>query len=243
MNRRSEGPYRVLAVLLLVGVAAFAGAQRETGTLIYVHLSDLLMIGAQRVYAAHLEADLGVGIELHDHAASAMTYETATRKLQIDPALIEVLRNADVVTVLFNFRGRSGYCVTGAGEQAYGTSLEEDRAVFDAFLTEPTRLVDPECTVVRIVNAPVLPKLLDLWHDQNTVEVCLEGWIALNGQLKEAADAFGILLVDVFTAWNGETGLEDAQEFFTVDRQHVGRAGDEALAGLLRASGYAPLRP
>lgn len=213
-------------------------AEGEAWDLVYI--GDSWLPEASRIFGQHIEADLGVEVRMWQRNAARALFATSKMK----NGEWELLRDAEVIVVHLDgpTSVEGGFCLNVDGERGYGIEPEAFRAEADAFLSELTRLADPETTIIRIGLIAILPGMVDLWAERDVVEECTAGWIALNQQWTDAAAAHGIATVDVLAAWNGPDGTRDAPvSYFRDEIGHMSDEGAAAAAALMRAMGYAPL--
>ncbi len=87
--------------------------------------------------------------------------------------------------------------------------------------------------------------IYDYEKELGIFEECLPWWEAQNEAIAEMAAERGLLLADVFTAFNGTDHLEDPRDkgYISDDGEHTNEAGRMAIADVFRALGYEMIVP
>jgi hypothetical protein len=231
------------AAAVLVGMSAIpAGASDqspEKWEIVYIGTSWLPE--ATRLFGEDIEADLGVDVTLGQRNEGDVGF--AARKLR--DGQWDIVKDAEVIVVsIYETTRTPGYCTDASGDTPFRVPPERFRADIDAFLSELTRLANPETTLIRLSTQAVLPHFRELWAERGVEADCVAAWIELNDQWRAGAAAYGIPVVDVQAAWNGPDGkIEAPREYFVDDGGHLSPEGARAAADLMRETGYAPRAP
>lgn len=223
---------------------------------------DLVIIGDSsmwrlgKAFAAQIEADVGVKVELHDLAnryGSAVTVLNAlgVNGTEGDGILPGVLKNAEVVVMFvspmdsidpqnphdlekcFLFQAPE-LCPEDAFAQ-YITDLE-------AIWAEIFKLRDGQPIILRatdIYNPIVRP-----WTLKKVMEPCTACWENMNNAAKKAAEAYDIPFLSRYDAFNGATHLEDPREKGLIDDdgEHPTDLMGQESAAMLSEMGYDPVK-
>lgn len=219
----------------------------------YVALGDSYPAGygAERpyvdYYAEHMEADLGVRVEIHNFARTGLSSSELLGQLRDDEELREAIRDAEVITIWIgwnDFRESLGqyYAGTCGGPENLDCILESATRLnenMDAILDEILNLANPRDTLIRIADAGIPPVFMATWiqHDwfETLQESCFEVW---RDHLVEAADQRGITVVHTYYVLNGPGGIEKIMGIYQSDGIHFNDKGQRLIADLHREAGY-----
>lgn len=187
------------------------------------------------LYAAYIEADLGVKVKVQNLGSRSETDGTLLWKLQKDEIVRAKVSEAEVVTVW-----------TAAKDVFYG-------------LTWPLLDCEPKVEALRETLGPIIAEILALRAGQRTIVRLLEyyNWVgllrqkgllekklpcfeALNELVHQVGSQYGVAVAPVAEAFNGPEGDHDPGEYGYIDDLgfFLSPEGDAAVADLLREVGY-----
>jgi lysophospholipase L1-like esterase len=204
-------------------------------------------------YAAYVEEDLGVEVEIQNLAVGGETTRSLLANVQKYPWYREPLQEADVILIsagggdfpCLETRFFAGECGGVDNQDCLRQQLEESQAEWDALLVEISSLADPRVTLIR----PIIPRVLEYYarayQDQpEDVEVYNSYVVALYEHLAQSCAEQGIPVLDLYALYDGPNADPYVPEIpGTGDGVHVSDEGDEVIAGLLRELGYDPVAP
>ena len=254
----------VLVFLLVTGCAAslvptptaaptatFAGEESEWNL---VFFSDSSGWGVADRYAAYIEEDLGVTVEVHDLAASSLSAGSVLAALRGEtspyPSSVDVaglVREAEVVIVYGNPLESRSETHRGdwnlVGSKPYAKDCPPE--TFDAYQADLGAIYE-EIRALR-GDTPILIRAFDaynplysVYREQGVYDECVQCFENYNDAIHQAAAAHGVPLARVYDAFNGPNHGEDPREkgYIREDGRHTTAAGREVIAGLLRELGY-----
>ena len=172
----------------------------------------------------------------------------------------DALRQADIITVTIGHNDTPWNAVDDACDQAHGffdgntsaswdilvgpcldTEVARYRKNLDAILTEITALRAGQPTAIRLTTQyadipgdPCCPP--EATKASTTVKD------AFNTAACEVAAQHDVVCIDVYHAFNGPDGSQDAGPLLGPDHTHPSAAGQQRIADLLEAAGLAPLQ-
>jgi hypothetical protein len=209
--------------------------------------------GIFKDYAAHLEADLGVKITVHDWHASGLTTVSLLTRLSKNQGLREALSEAEVVTFTARPAERIGWrCITTEDKPDFDCSpealaaFEED---YRAIIAEIESLRRGSETIIRTMD--LYTPYHGTWRELGIYDECWRCWEAVNESISKVAAERGIPVAPVCDAFNGPDHGEDPGEKGYVQTVGHGDAnigdatetGRAVIADLLRDLGYEPMVP
>jgi hypothetical protein len=208
------------------------------------------------LYAAHIENDLGVTVNVHDRA---VPYVTARRALDAllnpedDRSLAlqgwpDLVREAEAV--LFSAGPGDVDSRTGPILQCQDLgvdtiecspeTLEAFAADLDGIYEEIIRLRDGSPTIVRTVEYHAWSP--DDWREAGFEDQCKQCLDNLNAVIRLIAEQHGVPVAPVYAAINGPDHDQDPREAgYTGETGRLTEAGLQAIADQLRELGYAPV--
>jgi lysophospholipase L1-like esterase len=237
-----------------------ATAVTESGDMTWdmVVLGDSLVADDYSVlpeaYAALIEEDLGVEVEIQNLAVGGESTRSLLTNMQKYPWYREPLQEAEVILISvgggdlprMEKRFFAGDDCGGADNQdCLRQQLEESQAEWDALLAEISSLADPRETLIR----PIIPGILEyyarVYKDRpEEVEVYNSYVVALYEHMARSCAERGIPVLDLYALYDGPDADPSLPELAgTGDGVHVSREGDAVIADLLRELGYDPVEP
>jgi lysophospholipase L1-like esterase len=219
----------------------------------YVALGDSTVPGRSYVvyYAAHIEADLGVKVTLHNWGKSGETSAGLLYALRNDQELRNAISETEVVTFVIGANDlqsalslyRIGACGGADNQDCLREMLTSFEANFDAIITEILALRSTTDTIIRTMDyfIPVVGK----WKELGIYEDVTPYSEAFNKYIVQTASEHNIPVARVYLAFNGPNGDEDPVEkgYILPYDVHLSEAGHRLVADLHRELGYGPLGP
>jgi lysophospholipase L1-like esterase len=236
--------------------AATAVAESGDTTWDMVVLGDSLLADDYSVlpeaYAAHIEEDLGVEIEIQNLAVGGETTRSLLTNVQKYPWYRDPLQEAEVILISvgggdlprMEKRFFGGDDCGGADNQdCLRQQLEESQANWDALLAEIASLADPRETLIRPIIPGVLEYFARVYKDQpENVEAYNSYVIALYEHMARSCAEQRIPVLDLYALYDGPNADPSLPEIAgTGDGVHVSNEGDAIIAELLRELGYVPI--
>lgn len=211
----------------------------------YVVLGDSSAWGFPKYYAAHIEADLGVKVAVHDCTVGNLSSTQMLEMLRNDQELRKAISEAEVVTFIANPTEHIGwYIITGTGK--YDCSSEARaayKADYEEIITEIMSLRRGEPTIIRAMD--YYCPIYSVWKQQGVFEDHKRCFEAVNEAIHEACKKRGIPVAHVYAVFNGPNHDEDPTEkgYISEDGQHTSTAGQAKIADLFRKLGYEYMVP
>jgi lysophospholipase L1-like esterase len=237
--------------------AATAIAESGDTTWDMVVLGDSLVADDYSVlpeaYAARIEEDLGVEVEIQNLAVGGETTKSLLANVQKYPWYREPLQEAEVVLISVGGgdlpgmakRFFDGECGGADNQDCLRQQLEESQVNWDALLSEIASLAEPHETLIRPIIPGVLEYYARVYKDQpEEVEVYNSYVVALYEHMARSCAERGIPVLDLYALYDGpdaDPSLPDLAG--TGDGVHVSNEGDAVIAELLRDLGYEFVRP
>ncbi|MGD8519214.1 MAG: SGNH/GDSL hydrolase family protein, partial [Anaerolineae bacterium] len=197
--------------------AATAVAQASDTTWDMVVLGDSLVAEDYSVlpeaYAALIEEDLGVEVEIQNLAVGGESTRSLLTNVQKYPWYRDPLREAEIVLISIGggdlprmekrFFGGDD-CGGEDNQECLRQQLEESQAEWDALLAEITSLADPRRTLIR----PIIPGALEyyarVYQDQpEDVKVYNSYTVALYEHMAQSCEEWGIPVLDLYALYDG----------------------------------------
>lgn len=199
-----------------------------------------------KIYADHIEADLGVTVTLHDWSRSNRHSTQLLYILQTDEELRSLLSEAEVIA--FDIPAKhvrqatysydAGTCGGSDDQDCLREGLALYEADVDAILDEILSLRSTEDALIRTMDYYLSG--VNQLQRAGTYEVLYPYYSECCDYLAEAASQRNIPVARVHLAFNGPNGDEDPADkgFIGNDGIHVGPEGATVIAGLYRELGY-----
>ncbi len=225
---------------------------------------DLVIIGDSSLwllgdaYAAKIEEDVGVQVEVHDFANQAGSagevlevLKGNTDNLRLE-GLPELLSEAEVVVMWVNpedsvdpknpmdFGGCFMYqAPKNCQPDTFHTYTDDLKDIWRQIL----KLRRGKETILRATD--LYNPLFIRWEEYGVLTACTECWVNLSNAARLAAEAYNIPFLSRFDAFNGPDHSEDPRlkGYICEDGEHPSDLGAAYTAELLGAMGYDPTIP
>jgi lysophospholipase L1-like esterase len=256
----------VLALPVALGLFVVAGCARNpqalsAPTLIarrgdtswdYVALGDStptgygLLESYVEYYAAFIEEDLGVKVDIHNFAQDGQSTRVLLDHLRGSDKLRETIEDAEVITIWTGWNDlkrpmesyHNGTCGGADNLDCIREAVEGLNSNMDLILDEILSLSSPADTLIRIADAG--NPFVAVWKEQGRFDdlkgPCFEAW---RDHIVESAEQRGVTVVYTYHVLNGPHGDESIAESLTqADGLHFSKEGHRLLARLHREIGY-----
>lgn len=222
----------------------------------YAALGDSLAFGvaAQQGYvpryAEFIRADTQANLRVTNLGVPGWTSADLLNALRNNAAIRNTIMNAEVVTFdiggndLLSARRRflEGSCGGPENLDCFRVAVDEFKRNWDGILAEILALRSRDTTVLRTMDVynPFVAEQRALGVFERLKAYLDE----VNQHITSTAATAGIPCAQVYAAFNGPTGEEDAlaRGYIAADLVHPNDRGHMVMAEALRATGYAPLR-
>lgn len=204
-------------------------------------------------YAARIEEDLGIEVEIQNWAVGGETTRSLLFNVQRYPWCRDPLQEAEVILISagggdlprMEKRFFGGECGGADNQDCLRQQLEESEENWDALLTEITSLADPRETLIRPIIPGVLEYFARVYKSQpEDVEVYNSYVVALYEHMAQSSAERGIPVLDLYAMHDGPNADPSLPEIAgTGDGVHVSNEGDAVIADLLRDLGYDFAKP
>lgn len=226
---------------------------------------DLVIIGDSSLwelgeaYAAQIEKDMGVQVELADYANVAGSAGEVLSVLRSGESmnlrlekLPETLAEAEVVVIFLNPLDSSrpanplniwGCFSSQPPASCSPSTYEKYTADMKAIWAEIFKLRKGKVTILRATD--IYNPLVNSWQEHGVFEACTECWVNMSDAARLAAEAYNIPFLSRFDAFNGPSHDEDPREkgYIREDGEHPTELMAQVTAELLSQMGYEPVTP
>jgi lysophospholipase L1-like esterase len=232
----------VLAILAFPLVLSVSCSKKEWD---YVVLGDSSAWGFSKYYAAHIEADLGVKVTVHDRTVGGLSSGQLLSMLRDDRELREAISKAELVTFIANPGDHIGWrIITGEGwHDCSPEALTGYKSDLDEIIQEIFSLRKGTPTIIRAMDFYV--PIHSEWKKRGEYEENRRCWNALNETIHQAAAEHKIPVASVYDAFNGPDHNEDPRDkgYIGDDGLHTNEEGQKVIADLFRKLGYKRIIP
>lgn len=253
----------VTLVTLLMAACTKTSPSNELEEWDLVYNSDSTGWGVAERFAKNIEQDTGRTVRVHNYASGGLPALSVLNALQSEPEAVtrkgfETLHadiaEAEVIVFFGNPRGESSKGgVTGGMESCIGGTKAPDDCTPEVYepYTENLKAIYKEMLALRN-GKPTAIRAVDFYNPiisrhraHNTEVECTRCWEIFNSAVRQAAEAYNIPLVSVYSAFNGSNHEEDPREkgYIGSDGIHASEQGQQAIADLLSEAGYEPIEP
>ncbi|MBE7433697.1 MAG: hypothetical protein HS100_07255 [Anaerolineales bacterium] len=244
------------ALVSLAGALTLAACAKEKWEYVSIGGDFTYAMRWNEAYAAYIEEDLNVEVTLTDVSFhSRKTLGEMLEILQTDMEFRSLVENAEVVTFdvptesyLGGAEGRymSEMCGGDDGEECFRIAHERAVKELRAYLDELTSLANPSNTIVRTFAYGTLDAYLAAAFDteltEDEVRVFTIHADLMNEAIREIAMEYDITIIDIAPYFQPNGPGTPASEDFVTRLGFTDKAV-LTVADLLRAAGYAPLKP
>jgi lysophospholipase L1-like esterase len=206
--------------------------------------------------AAAVEALSGRSVELTNLADASLASADLLQRVLHSATMRTAIAGADIVTITVGGNDAdpfadhpAGTCAAGGDGRtclaAYAPDLEKN---LDGIVAEILVLRAGQPTAIRITSPDYNP-FIGLTSSPDLPAFDPQFGLTFYRQVAEAetaaacavAQRHGALCVDFYHAFNGADGTQDAAPFLAADHLHPSPTGQQRIADLLVAAGFAPL--
>ncbi|TFH33637.1 MAG: SGNH/GDSL hydrolase family protein [Anaerolineales bacterium] len=253
-------------LLVLVSAGLLIGACSKPPALLDLQEWDLVWISdssgwdVAQVYAAMIEEDTGIKVNVHDNWIGGLPAASVYHALLGEPTasltlerLADEIREAEVIVFYGNPEDSweegnpaDWLCVNGIGMN-YVNNCEME--TFDSYIqilegiyAKIFELRAGQPTIVRAFDA--YNPLITRFKEQGSYEDCKACWANYNAAIHQAAASYNVPVAGVALAWNGPNWDQDPVALgYTKDDIHPNQEGARVIAEALRVLGYDPVMP
>jgi hypothetical protein len=251
-----------LPILLCAGL--LIGACSKQPSLLDMQEWDLVWISdssgwdVAEVYAAMIEEDTGIKVNVHDNWIGGLPAARVYHALMGEPTasftlerLADELREAEVIVFYGNpeesweeGNPADWLCVNDIGKN-YVNNCEME--TFDSYIqilegiyARIFELRAGQPTIVRAFDA--YNPLIARFREEGSYEACKACWANYNAAIHQAAASYNVPVAEVALAWNGPDWDQDPVAMgYTKDGIHPNEEGARVIAQALRVLGYDPV--
>jgi hypothetical protein len=220
-------------------------------------------------YAARIERDLGVQVEVHDLWGDELNARTILNALRGGPGWMSVekfiivdpvpyIEQAEVIVVYGNLLGSvsaelpldwscANSLETDQDCQETISCGEETLALFEADLDgifeEIFAIRGGKPVILRTVDWYIPWGPLETWRACGQEKICMQCYLKWSDAIHRVADEYGVPVAGLMKAFSGpDLSLEMPREFIR-DDVHPSDEGAAAIADVLANLGYEPVEP
>lgn len=252
---------RIMALLFVAflcvgcGTKALPSGPGAVWNLVVIGDSSLWDVG--EAYAARIEKDLGLKVEVADYTINAATAGAVLATLQTGKTesfqlegLPAALKEAEVVVMLANPEESIDYkkpldlngCFFAQAPRSCGPeTFEYWTEHLKGIWAEILRLRNGKATILRAVD--LYNPMVSIWNEKGVFEACTACWVNMSNAVRLAAEAYQIPFASRLAAFNGPDYREDARVkgYIRDDGEHLSPLGVQATVELLAQLGYEPV--
>lgn len=225
-----------------------------------VWISDSTGWDVAEVYAAMVEQDTGVKVNVYDNWIGGLSAGDVLHGLQGTPTpSMQLERNADEIreAELIVFYGNpiaswgeenpaDWVCTSSVGMNYVSNceleTFEQYIADLEAIYEIIFELRAGQPTIVRAYDA--YNPLIARFKEQGVYEDCKACWANYNAAIHQAAETYSVPVAQVAEAWNGPDWNQDPVALgYTKDGEHPNEEGARVIAEAIRVLGYDPVSP
>jgi hypothetical protein len=207
----------------------------------YIALGDSTSISFPSDYARHIEADLGVKIQVRNRWIGGLDSNYLLRKMREDMNLRAEISEAELLTFYANPTTHIGWrIVTGNSNDKYDCSdqaLADYKTDFNAIVAEIFALRKGKPTMIRTYfSYSPINKQWKEWGQYDEYKRCFE---ALDRAVEDVARAHKIGFARVYDALNGPNHDQDPNDLgYLSDGEHTNDLGSKVMAEAFWKLGY-----
>jgi hypothetical protein len=223
-----------------------------------VWISDSSGWDVAQVYAAMLEEDTGIKVNIHDNWIGGLPAARVLHALQGEPTasftlerLADEIREAEVIVLYGNptesldpENPGDWMCVDDIGEnyvnhcepETFNQYIQDLEGIYARIF----ELRAGQPTIVRAFDA--YNPLIAHFKEEGSYEACKACWANYNAAIRQAAESYNVPVAEVALAWNGPNWDQDPVVLgYTKDGIHPNSEGARVIAEALRVLGYEPV--
>ena len=249
----------VLACVLMLSACSPRPSLLEMEEWDLVWISDSSGWDVAEVYAAMVEADTGVKVNVHDNWIGGLSAGDVYGALKGEPTpslklekLAGLIQEAEIVVFYANPEESRGEgnpadwnCIDGLNAyvnhcdmETFNTYIQHLEGIYQIIF----ELRDGQPTIVRAYDA--YNPLITQFQEYGAYEECKTCWANYNAAIHQAAASYNVPVAAVAEAWNGTNWDEDPNDKgYTKDGIHPNEEGAIVIAQTLRDLGYDPVIP
>ena len=250
----------VLACVLLLSACSPRPSLLEMEEWDLVWISDSSGWGVADIYAAMVEADTGIKVNVHDNWIGVLSAGDVYNALKGEPTpnfklekLAELIQEAEIVVFYANPEASLdegnpadwncahpiiAFYVNKCEMETFNTYIEHLEGIYQIIF----ELRNGQPIIVRAYDAynPHITK----FHEQGVYDECKACWANYNAAIHQAAASYNVPVAAVAEAWNGTNWNEDPNDKgYTEDGIHPNEEGATVIAQSIRDLGYDPVTP
>lgn len=221
-----------------------------------VWISDSSGWGVTDVYAAMVEEDTGIKVNVHDYWMGGLSAGEVYSALKGEPTprfkltqLLDLIPEAEIIVFFANPANSVASDDPSDWSCIGGVNYVNKCQDFDTYITHLEgiyqlifELRDGQPTIVRAYDS--YNPLIAEFQKQGVYEECKACWADFNAAIHQAADSYDIPVAEVSKAWNGTNwDMDPVQLGYTKDGEHPNEMGAEVIAQAIRELGYKPVKP
>jgi hypothetical protein len=264
----------VLILILASGLVGCKGDNKEAEAasaaeeaLMQMDEWDLVVIGDSSMFqvgkalGAAIEADVGVTVNVYDATIGGLSAGTVLAALE-DPDstynpklknLSENLGKAEMVVFHLNPEESISEAHPFDSANCLGPVYkngESSPEMFEVYVEHLERIIskilelrDGQPVIIRVVE--LYNPLVSVWQEEGVFEDCTQFWVNYNGAMHQAAEKYGVPVVERYQAFNGPDHTEDprAKGYILPDGEHLNELGVQKMVELIQELGYEPVEP
>lgn len=209
-----------------------------------VVLGDSESWGFGQYYAAAIEADQGVKVELNDLWRARLTTSQLLDDLRNFDIYRKAIQEAEVITFIANpldFTGEG--IIWGEEYDCSEKAMAGYKADLDAAITEIFALRKGKPTLIRSMD--FYNPIYSMWKEKGVYEENKRCWKAMSATIHQVMVEHNIPVAEVYAAFNGPNYDEDPIDkgYIQSDEEHPSEAGMKVIADAFRKLGYTPIIP
>ena len=228
--------------------ASMVSEGAEVWDLLYIQ--DSLGFQVAELYGTLAVQALGVEVNVHDRAIGDLSAVSVLAWLRDEASVwTDLVRDAEIIVFFANPNGSGtttdiGICISASPLEREPPAHYSDedwrpyRDVLDEIYAEIWKLREAEPVVLRAVDF-YNPAISD-WRQAGIEPECTAALEAMNGTIREVAEANGATVVSVYDLFNSAEHDQDPREkgYIGPDGLHATAEGAAAIADALAAVGF-----